>query len=149
MTARPTATPAATLAPEPTEPETGTRPTSGATPSATTLTGRDGVIVFAGRRGGSSDIWAVRPDGTGLARITNSPDVDERSPSVSADGTRIVYAVGAEPDREIWLIDMAGNGRPQRLTTDPADDYAPAISPDGRHIAWVSNRTDRRFTTSG
>ena len=142
-TAHPTAISAATLTPAPTEQETSARPTSGATPAATSLTGPDGVIVFAGKRGSNHDIWAVRPDGTGLTRITNTPDVDERSPGVSADGSRIVYAVGADGKRDIWLIEAGG--RPQRLTTDPADDFAPAISPDGRQIAWVSNRTDVRF----
>jgi serine/threonine-protein kinase len=171
-TAHPTASPAATQTPVPTDPEASTRPTSGATlaatpapaptepqtssepspraapgatPAAASLTGPDGVIVFAGKTGRRYDIWAMRPDGSGLTQITDTPDVDERSPSVSADGSRIVYDRGAARDREIWLIDRAGGGRPQQLTTDAADDFTPSISPDGRHIAWVSNRSDPRF----
>jgi serine/threonine-protein kinase len=119
---------------------TGAAATSVTASTPTTLTGEDGVIVFAGNRYGDFDIWATRPDGTGLARLTSSPD-HERSPSVSADGSRIVYAVGVAPTRDIYLLDGNGTGRPQRLTRDTADDFAPAISPDGRHIAWVSTRS--------
>ena len=120
------------------EPSAGLTPR--ATPSPSSLTNPDGVLVFAANRGQGFDIWAVSPDGGEPIRIIDSA-ARERSPSVSADGTRIVYAVGRTADREIWLIDSAGDGRPQQLTKDSADDFAPAISPDGRHIAWVSDRT--------
>jgi serine/threonine-protein kinase len=116
-------------------------PTPAAALSPARLTGPDGVIVFAGDRDGDFDIWAMRPDGTDVTRITRGP-ARERSPSVSADGTRIVYAVGRTGDREIWLIDTARDGDPRQLTGDGNDDFEPAISPDGRHIAWVSTRSD-------
>ncbi len=118
----------------------GVAPTSGAVPSPTALSGPDGVIVFSGDRDGDFDIWAMRPDGTGITQLTTGA-ARERSPSVSADGSRLVYSVGREPDRDIYLIDWNGTGRPQRLTYDKADDLDPVISPDGRHIAWVSDRT--------
>jgi hypothetical protein len=115
-------------------------PTPRARPAPTSLSGPDGVVVFAGDRDGDFDIWAMLPDGTGISQITRGP-ARERSPSVSADGSRIVYAVGRDGGRDIWLIDGRGAGRPQRLTKHRADDYEPAISPDGLHIAWVSDRT--------
>ncbi len=39
-----------------------------------------GVIVFAGDRGGDSDIWAMLPDGTGLRRLTRAA-TPERMPT--------------------------------------------------------------------
>jgi TolB protein len=37
-------------------------------------------IVFALERDGSSDIFAVRPDGTDLTEVTGSPGADDTSP---------------------------------------------------------------------
>jgi TolB protein len=101
--------------------------------------GPDGVIVFAGDGAGKFDIWAVRPDGTGLRRITTDPRW-ERAPSVSADGSKIVFTVGPNGKRDLYLANADGSGQ-TRLTRSPADDYAPAISPDARSIAWVSERS--------
>jgi serine/threonine-protein kinase len=101
------------------------------------LTGPDGVIVFAGDKAGTFDIWAVRPDGSGLTQITRGPG-SERAPSASADGSRIVYTFGPNGARDLYMVNADGSGR-TRLTTWSGDDYAPAISPDGRSVVWVSD----------
>ena len=50
----------------------------------------DGWIYFVGRAGGIG-IYRVRPDGTGLARVSNAdPPGQETHPSPSPDGTRVV-----------------------------------------------------------
>jgi TolB protein len=110
--------------------------------SAAGLTGPDGVIVFAGDGAGGFDIWAVRPDGTGLYQVTFDPR-SERAPSVSADGSRLVFTVGPDGRRDLYLANGDGSGR-IRLTRHAADDYAPAISPDGHSIAWISERSGEK-----
>ena len=55
-------------------------------------------ILFVSDRGDPAesgqqlDLWTVRPDGSGLARITRTPSRDERDPAWSPDGRRIVYS---------------------------------------------------------
>jgi serine/threonine-protein kinase len=139
--APPGQTPSATDTPLPSALVASGQPTPRATPTSTILTGEDGVIVFAARSGGDYDIWAVRPDGTGLTRLTKTSNRDERTPSVSGDGTRLVYSTGDDGDRDVWFVDLAGDRREIRLTSSVHDDFAPAISPDGERIAIVSDRS--------
>lgn len=75
-----------------------------------------------------AQLYTVRPDGTGLTRLTHFPNEHRRlfSASFSPDGTQIVYA-RANDDREhgdIWLMNADGtNQRP--LYAVRAADSAP------------------------
>lgn len=63
----------------------------GAPVSAGELPARE--IFFNSDGDGNWDIWAVRPDGSGLRRLTRTP-WDERDLAASADGRRLAYASG-------------------------------------------------------
>jgi len=69
-------------------------PTATDRPVATPLPPLDvsggGVIVFYSDRDGSSEIYAMNADGSGLRRLTNDPAEDD-SPAISPDGSRIVF----------------------------------------------------------
>ncbi len=52
-----------------------------------------GWIVFRNENGAGSDLFRVRPDGTGLQRLTNDA-LDNRQPDWSNDSTRIVFIKG-------------------------------------------------------
>src|SRR5688500_4712174 len=49
-------------------------------------------VVFTSERNGfgQSDIYRVRPDGTGLERLTDSPAMDDQA-ALSPDGTRLAF----------------------------------------------------------
>lgn len=92
-----------------------------------------------------ADIYSVRPDGSGLRQITNTP-TDEMEPSLSPDGRSVVYAQQVAAGRcdgcpqTLWRVSADG-GRPQELTShtfqDPAPfDQDPTWSPDGSQIAF-------------
>lgn len=77
---------------------------AGTTSEAARVDGAGTWVVFesnadmdGGNPDGSYEIWRVRTDGSGLARITGDPVVSSRSPDVSADGSRIVFHTPANP----------------------------------------------------
>jgi Tol biopolymer transport system component len=48
-------------------------------------------ILFASNRSGKYEAWTIRPDGSGLTRITHLPDQPVRFPFWSPDGKRIGF----------------------------------------------------------
>jgi Tol biopolymer transport system component len=89
-------------------------------------------------------IWVMNTDGTNPTQLSSDPDIDERDPSWSPDGSQIVYSSDAGIDSngkqnfDIWLMDTNGTQRKQ-LTTNGSTDLTPAFSADG-YIYFLSNR---------
>ena len=109
-----------------------------ATPAQATFAGQNGKIAFVGHQTGSPpqqlDIYAVNPDGTGLAQLTNDAAMDQE-PTWSANGTRLAWSTNRDGNYEIYVMNADGTGQ-TRLTTDPAPDDGPTWSPDGTKIAF-------------
>ena len=91
-------------------------------------------IVFASNRDGNRDgnrenyeIYVMDADGKNTRRLTNNR-VDDKSPSWSSDGKRIVFSSdkkGNHENYEIYVMDADG-GNPRNLTNHPEDDEDPA-----------------------
>ena len=64
-----------------------------------------GFIAFASNRGGNSDIWVVRVDGTGLRRVTSGPGV-KTWPAWAPSGKALLYSLAHEGSQELWMIDL-------------------------------------------
>ena len=84
------------------------------------------------------EIYAVRPDGSGLRRITTDGAVSTFA-SVSPDGKRLVYRKIVAGNSEIFVANRDGTGQ-VNLTRHEAFDGWPAWSPDGKQIVFASNR---------
>lgn len=84
----------------------------------------------------TAEIYAIRADGTGQpVRLTNNTE-EERGPSWSPDGRRIVYACRRNgPDLEICVMNADGTGEIV-LTNNSVADLTPAWSPDARRIVF-------------
>ncbi len=97
-------------------------------------------IAFASLRDSRYwELYAMRPDGSDVQRLTWWEDASDLSPSWSPDGTRLAFASKRDGNWEIYTMDRDG-GNLARLTNDPADDTNPAWAPDGSRIAFVSTR---------
>ena len=89
----------------------------------------------------TSQIYAVNPDGTGLAQLTHEPQgIAARWPDWSPDGSRILF-VRFNPSNgmgRIWIMNADGTGQ-RRLASDAPgySDYQPRYAPDGRHIVFT------------
>ena len=112
-----------------------------------------GRIAFMSRRDGhvidgrpTYEIYVMDADGDNPQNLTNDPN-DDRQPSWSPDGKRIVF-MAQRPGHfrgklgitsEIYVMDADG-GNQQRLTENRQNDWYPSWSPDGERIAFSSDR---------
>ena len=105
-----------------------------------------GFVYFVGKETSSQrfkDLYRVRPDGTGLQRLTDTPGADECDPSVMQ--TTVTYCLLVpDPSRnsahtEIWSIDNDGSN-PRRLFTAgevfKASAHDPELSSDLRFVVF-------------
>ena len=108
-----------------------------------------GWIVFGGRNPeGDWDLYTMRPDGSDIRNLTNTPDANEGLPRFSPDGTRILYRripIGERFDNnrhgmqgELVIMNSDGSGT-KVLGKDGAFPWA-SWSPDGRRLACLSAR---------
>ena len=93
---------------------------------------------------GNTDIYAVSPNGTGLARLTNGPAM-EYEPAWSPDGSRIAFtaydlAAGGESPSSVRLYVMNADGTVIDKV-GPENVQGPAWSPDGSEIAYVDTES--------
>ncbi|MDQ3867675.1 MAG: hypothetical protein M3304_12755 [Actinomycetota bacterium] len=93
-------------------------------------------LAFARVVGEATDLFGIRPDGTGLRRLTNEPLVHEDMAAFSPDGERIAYTRAAPENEDLWLMEADGSGR-RELLGGEHEDGSPAWSPDGARIAFV------------
>jgi Tol biopolymer transport system component len=94
------------------------------------------LIAFASNRDGGG-IFVVRPDGTGIRRITRTKG---KAPEWSLDGKELAF----EARDGLRLVSAAG-GRERtlvRITNTGERSLSPAWSPDGKRIAFVRKVRD-------
>jgi Tol biopolymer transport system component len=102
-----------------------------------------GRIAFGLEHGSVSSLYTVRPNGTGLRRVTVPPTRQDlggdSGPVWSPNGRRIVF----ERNLTYWGADRyrlaavpAAGGLAHQLTKGPYD-AMPTLSPNGRRIAFV------------
>lgn len=71
--------------------------------------GPDGSVYFSARVGDQWQIWRIRPDGGGRARI-GSGVLDETHPAVSPDGGYVAYLVEEDFKKSLYLRRSDGSG---------------------------------------
>lgn len=83
------------------------------------------------------DLYVCNADGTGLKRLTKSPQ-DESSPCWSADGKWIVFAGKLGERRSLCKVSASG-GEVQRIqTAGVSNPSEPDCSPDGKWIVFTA-----------
>jgi len=95
------------------------------------------IAFVSTRDGGTSHIFVINTDGTGLTEISKLTGAAEGAPSWSADGRHIAF-MRAFTSGGIWYVNPDGSS-PVQVTTNSVDAY-PAWSPDGSRIAFTSTR---------
>jgi Tol biopolymer transport system component len=87
----------------------------------------------------TTELYVVRPDGSGLRRLTNTPDRLELQPAWSPDGTKISFlgftAVGT-PDAHGAIYTMNADGSEVTEISTPRAPYLDAFSDDRIDPFW-------------
>src|SRR4051812_13230964 len=56
---------------------------------------------------GESDIYAINPDGTGLARLTSAPGADS-DPAWSPGGTKVAFTSDRAGNEDVYVMNADG-----------------------------------------
>jgi Tol biopolymer transport system component len=107
------------------------------------------VLHFAAAPYGTFDLWVARGGGDvrdgSIASLARFPG-NEGSPSVSPDGTQLVYASDVEGTFDLYVLSLSDGavvGEPRRITSDHlGDEYEARWSPDGGWIAFTQRTGD-------
>ena len=87
----------------------------------------------------TAEVWTMNPDGTGRTQLTFNNE-EERAPSWSPDGTKILYMcralwLNSGTDFEICVINADGSNL-TALTNNTTPDLTPNWTPDGSRIVF-------------
>lgn len=102
-----------------------------------TLTGSKGfastTIAFVASRTGRKEIYTAEADGSNVKQLTADASISV-APSLSADGTSLVYTGYKSGYADVYEIDLRSGAR-SRIIKYPGTNSGAAFSPDGGRLA--------------
>jgi hypothetical protein len=104
-------------------------------------------IAFMSYDGANADVYAVRPDGSDRARLTNDPAHDS-GPAWSPDGMRLAWLRGPRRYQAAVHVKTLMGGGETRISPESATDFEPAWSANDR-IAFGALRRGSELTVVG
>ncbi len=90
----------------------------------------DGRLVYATFAEGRRSVAIINADGSGGAPLYDNPAHQEAEPTVSSDGTWLVYSalVASEGWQQLWIVPVTG-GTPERMTRVAGNVVHPSWQP--------------------
>jgi Tol biopolymer transport system component len=108
-------------------------------PALAAFLGKNGRIAFGSSRDGDTEIFSIKPDGTGIKQLTKNEVFVDNAPAWSRDGSRIAFISNRDGNFEIYTMKADGTNETRRTDND-ANDTSPTWSPNGKRIAFESGR---------
>lgn len=114
------------------------------------------IAFDSDRDDGDRELYLVRPDGSELTRVTESPGID-KEPAFSQDGEWLAFTSDRSGSLQIHLLELA-TGAVTQVTSHAGGADQPSFSHDGELLAFHSDAsvftinvdgTDERLVTSG
>ncbi|WP_306204694.1 hypothetical protein [Actinoplanes sp. RD1] len=106
---------------------------------------RGDTVAWVSRRETYRAQVFVRVGDGPIRRIPTPVDDVASHPAISADGSRVAFALtreGVGSQRDIWVAAVDGSGSPTRVTDGTGDNYWPTWSPDGTEIDFEGRRSE-------
>lgn len=121
-------------------------------------------LVYSKFDGNSYDLYTSNPDGSDEIQITNTDDIDEESPKLSPDGTKIVYERLIQSTNTHLIHIMDSNGQNDQEIRNGADNLLnlpdsewspnsrnvlelPDWSSDSKYISYALGNTSQPSVT--
>jgi TolB protein len=105
-------------------------------------------ILFTSRRDGDSELYVMKPDGSGAVRLTDVPGYDG-GPFFAPDGKRIIFRSDRKAKNllQVFVADLAfdsagnisGITNQRQVTDDENVNWAPYFHPDNTHIVFTTS----------
>jgi len=89
-------------------------------------------IAFVSNTSGNWELWVMDANGDNKRQLTYTP-IDERSPSISPDGKKIVYTTNAG---DIWIVNVMTK-QTKKLNLELKNINHCRFSPDGKRIIFT------------
>ena len=96
----------------------------------------DGRLAYTSNAGGSSDIWTMNADGSGVRQLTVGANA-RLGLSVTADEKQFIFAAERDGKYSLWRVDIDGSNLTR--ITDGDGEFYPQCTPDGRWIVYQSS----------
>jgi Tol biopolymer transport system component len=96
------------------------------------------TITFESNREGSAAVYTIRPDGSGLTRLTPAGTRGEQ-PNWSADGRQIIFTSSRAGVSQLFL--MKPDGREVVAVPNTVNGFLAAFSRDGRWLLFAAQDT--------
>lgn len=93
-------------------------------------------ILFTSTRDGNSEVYRMRPDGSGVANLSNHP-AEDLHPVALPDQSGIIFDSNRDGDFEVYLANDDGTD-PRAVTDNEFTDLVARPSPDGSTILFNS-----------
>ena len=96
------------------------------------------LIAFSSKVNGNSEIFTIKPDGSGLKNLTNNP-LKDSNPIFSPNGNEIIFVRDNYGPTQLYRMDLNGSNQ-RRVTGKDGYEMTPAFSPDGAFLAFAGDR---------
>lgn len=104
-------------------------------------------VVFNSELGGKSEIYQMRPDGTGGIEQLSDTSKEKISPypnAITKDGTQVIFRAASGPTKnDLWITSATGDRSVKILLATDHDERNASLSPDNKWMAFESDHSGR------
>lgn len=102
--------------------------------------GTRNLVTFVSNRDGSSEIYVMNTDGSGLRKLTSYGVGERRLPRFWPDGASVTFASDHTGTFRLYRVPVTGGTASEIASSAPGNQVDGDVSTDGRWLVYVSDR---------